>query len=113
MDIRLPKDPQFNKYYTKHCKYLKLKGLLPSTSSGQFNITKGRIIRYVISSSQYRIEKIRFYRQWRFTLKNDQFLLKKTVFSLKSSYENVYQIKSPGNLQPPGLNKAPLKKDIF
>ena len=25
MDIRLPKDPQFNKYYTKHCKYLKLK----------------------------------------------------------------------------------------
>ena len=27
MDIRLPEDPQFNKYYTKHCKYLKLKGL--------------------------------------------------------------------------------------
>ena len=22
MDIRLPEDPQFNKYYTKHCKYL-------------------------------------------------------------------------------------------
>jgi len=31
MDIRLPKDPQFNKYYTKHCKYLKLKGLQPKT----------------------------------------------------------------------------------
>jgi len=31
MNIRLPKDPQFNKYYTKHCKYLKLKGLQPKT----------------------------------------------------------------------------------
>ena len=31
MDIRLPKDPQFNKYYTRHCKYLKLKGLQPKT----------------------------------------------------------------------------------
>jgi site-specific recombinase XerD len=31
MDIRLPKDPQFNKYYTTHCKYLKLKGLQPKT----------------------------------------------------------------------------------
>jgi len=31
MDIRLPKDPQFNKYYTKHCKYLILKGLQPKT----------------------------------------------------------------------------------
>jgi len=31
MDIRLPKDPQFNKYYTKHCKHLKLKGLQPKT----------------------------------------------------------------------------------
>ncbi len=31
MDIRLPEDPQFNKYYTKHCKYLKLKGLQPKT----------------------------------------------------------------------------------
>jgi len=31
MDIRLPKDPQFNKYYIKHCKYLKLKGLQPKT----------------------------------------------------------------------------------
>ena len=31
MDIRLPKDTQFNKYYTKHCKYLKLKGLQPKT----------------------------------------------------------------------------------
>ena len=31
MDIRLPEDPQFNKYYTKHCKYLKLKGLQSKT----------------------------------------------------------------------------------
>ena len=31
MDIRLPEDPQFNKYYAKHCKYLKLKGLQPKT----------------------------------------------------------------------------------
>jgi len=31
MDITLPKDPQFNKYYTKHCKYLKLKDLQPKT----------------------------------------------------------------------------------
>lgn len=31
MDTRLPNDPQFNKYYTKHCKYLKLKGLRPKT----------------------------------------------------------------------------------
>ena len=27
MDITLPKDPRFNKYYTKHCKHLNLKGL--------------------------------------------------------------------------------------
>jgi len=46
-------------------------------------------------------------------LKKDQFLAKKTVVSLKSSYENVYQIKSPGNLQAPCLNKATLQKDIF
>ena len=31
MDTRLPTDPQFNKYYTKHCKLLKLKGLQPKT----------------------------------------------------------------------------------
>ena len=31
MKIRLPEDPQFIKYYTKHCKYLKLKGLQPKT----------------------------------------------------------------------------------
>ena len=31
MDITLPKDSQFNKYYTKHCKHLKLKGLQPKT----------------------------------------------------------------------------------
>ncbi len=31
MDTRLPKNPQFNKYYTKHCKLLKLKGLQPKT----------------------------------------------------------------------------------
>ena len=31
MKIRLPEDPQFSKYYTKHCKYLKLKGLQPKT----------------------------------------------------------------------------------
>jgi len=32
MDTRIPNDPQFNKYYTKHCKYLKLKGLQPKTT---------------------------------------------------------------------------------
>ena len=31
MDTRIPNDQQFNKYYTKHCKYLKLKGLQPKT----------------------------------------------------------------------------------
>ena len=31
MNISIPNDPQFNKYYTKHCKYLKLKGLQPKT----------------------------------------------------------------------------------
>lgn len=31
MDTSLPKDPQFSKYYIKHCKYLKLKGLQPKT----------------------------------------------------------------------------------
>jgi integrase/recombinase XerD len=31
MDTRLPNDPQFSKYYIKHCKYLKLKGLQPKT----------------------------------------------------------------------------------
>ena len=24
MEIKLPDDPQFNKYYSKHCKYLNL-----------------------------------------------------------------------------------------
>lgn len=32
MNTRLPKDPQFNKYYSTHCKYLKLKGLQPKTT---------------------------------------------------------------------------------
>ena len=27
MNTILPKDPQFNKYYSTHCKHLKLKGL--------------------------------------------------------------------------------------
>jgi len=31
MNTRLPKDPQFNKYYLTHCKHLKLKGLQPKT----------------------------------------------------------------------------------
>jgi len=31
MDTKIPNDPQFNKYYTQHCKYLKLKGLQPKT----------------------------------------------------------------------------------
>ena len=31
MNTRLPDDPQFNKYYNKHCKHLKLKGLQPKT----------------------------------------------------------------------------------
>lgn len=31
MNTRLPKDPEFNKYYSTHCKYLKLNGLQPKT----------------------------------------------------------------------------------
>jgi site-specific recombinase XerD len=31
MNTSLPKDPQFNKYYTIHCKRLKLHGLRPKT----------------------------------------------------------------------------------
>lgn len=31
MNTILPKDPQFNKYYTTHCKYFKIKGLQPKT----------------------------------------------------------------------------------
>jgi len=31
MDTRLPNDPHFNKYYNKHHKHLKLKGLIPKT----------------------------------------------------------------------------------
>lgn len=31
MNTSLPKDPQFNKYYEKHGKYLRLKGLQPKT----------------------------------------------------------------------------------
>ena len=31
MNTTLPKDPQFNKYYATHCKYLKLKGYQPKT----------------------------------------------------------------------------------
>jgi len=31
MNTRLPGDPRFNKYYNKHCKHLKLKGLQPKT----------------------------------------------------------------------------------
>ncbi len=31
MNTSLPNDPQFSKYYIKHCKYLKLKGLQPKT----------------------------------------------------------------------------------
>lgn len=31
MNTTLPKDPQFNKYYAIHCKYLKLKGYQPKT----------------------------------------------------------------------------------
>ena len=31
MEIKLPDDPQFNKYYSKHCKYLNLQGYRPKT----------------------------------------------------------------------------------
>ena len=31
MNIETPNDPQFNSYYAKHCKYLRLKGLQPKT----------------------------------------------------------------------------------
>ena len=33
MNTRLPEDPRFNKFYDKHCKHLKLKGLRPKTNS--------------------------------------------------------------------------------
>jgi hypothetical protein len=42
MDIKLPKNPQFNKYYTKHCKYLKLKGLQPKTIEAYARALMGR-----------------------------------------------------------------------
>ncbi len=31
MNIKTPNDPLFNSYYTKHCKYLRLKGMQPKT----------------------------------------------------------------------------------
>lgn len=31
MDTKLPNSPQFNKYYIKHCKHLKLAGYQPKT----------------------------------------------------------------------------------
>jgi len=31
MNVNMPDDPQFNGYYQKHLKYLKLKGLRPKT----------------------------------------------------------------------------------
>ena len=31
MNINMPNDPQFNRYYQKHLKYLKLGGLQPKT----------------------------------------------------------------------------------
>lgn len=31
MEILIPNDPQFNKYYSTHCKYLRLQGLQPKT----------------------------------------------------------------------------------
>jgi len=31
MNTSLPNDPQFNKYYEKHGKYLRIKGLQPKT----------------------------------------------------------------------------------
>ncbi len=31
MNIETPNDQLFNKYYAKHCKYLKLKGMQPKT----------------------------------------------------------------------------------
>jgi len=31
MNIETPNNPQFNSYYTKHCKYLRLQGLQPKT----------------------------------------------------------------------------------
>ena len=31
MDTTLPDNPQFNKYYIKHCKYLRIQGLRPKT----------------------------------------------------------------------------------
>lgn len=31
MDTSLPNDPEFNKYYSKHCKHLKINGLRPKT----------------------------------------------------------------------------------
>jgi len=31
MNTSLPNNPQFSKYYLKHCKYLRIKGLQPKT----------------------------------------------------------------------------------
>jgi len=43
MKTSLPDDPQFNKYYEKHGKYLRLKGLQPKISIKK----KSRAIRCV------------------------------------------------------------------
>ena len=48
MDIALPKDPHFNKYYTKHCKYLKLKGLQPKTI-----VAYARALRVLLNYLEY------------------------------------------------------------
>ena len=55
MNVNMPDDPQFNQYYQKHLKYLKLKGLRPKTIDAY-----SRAIRRIENYFDCRIDDLTF-----------------------------------------------------
>lgn len=108
MDTRLPKDLQFNKFYSTHCKYLKLNGLQPKTIEAY-----SRAIRRIANYFDTRIDN----------LNKDQLLdyfhdlldshswntVKLDLYGLKFFYTNV--LKKPWEdiplIKPPKTKKIP------
>lgn len=120
MDTRLPKDPHFNKFYSTHCKYLKLNGLQPKTIDAY-----SRAIRRIGNYFDAKVDNITMDQlldyfhdlleshSWN-TVKLDLYGLKYFYANvLKKPWEDIPLIKSPKTKKIPDIVTIKQANQIF
>jgi len=120
MDTRLPKDPHFNKFYSTHCKYLKLNGLQPKTIDAY-----SRAIRRIGNYFDAKVDNITMDQlldyfhdlleshSWN-TVKLDLYGLKYFYANvLKKPWEDIPLIKSPKTKRNPDIVTIKQANQIF